>query len=189
MSSFLVTGFAPFGRDTLNPSGIIAEQFGGLSLPVAAEDALKIALEEMQNRGADFLLALGVAGGRPAVCVESVAFNEADYRTPDQAGNSWQGPIENGAPPSLSSPLNVLEIATAIRRSGVPAHVSRGAGRYVCNHFYFRLLQRFPDRCLFLHLPRLPEVEAAVDGAGPTMALEISERAVRAVMKHLRSLS
>ena len=186
-ASILVTGFLPFGKDTLNPSGLIAQRLGGIALPVAAEDALQMALAEMEARGSDFLLALGVAGGRAAVCVESVAVNQAQYRIPDHNGDQLNGPIASAGAPGVFSSLDTGAIVAAIRCSGVPATVSQDAGRYVCNHFYFRLLERLPGRCLFLHIPRLPEVEAALEegGAGPTMALETSERAVRAVIDFL----
>jgi pyroglutamyl-peptidase len=133
------------------------------------------------------VLALGVAGKRPAICVESTAFNEAEYFIPDHNGNLYENIIDADAAPTLVTPLDTLEIKCAILRSGVPAFMSEDAGRYVCNHFYFRLLQHLPARCLFLHLPRLPEVEAAHGGDGPTMTLETSERAVQAAIDYLQS--
>ena len=181
--SILVTGFGPFGDERVNPSGLVARRLGGLELPVAAEEAWQLTRAEIGRRGAVAVLALGVAGGRDRVCVEKWAANQTDYRLPDDAGRVWSGVLEGGAAADgLVTAAPAAEMARVMRRAGVPARVSRDAGRYVCNHFYYLLLRRLEGRAVFLHVPRLPE-EAARLGGGPSLRLDQVERAVRAGLR------
>jgi pyroglutamyl-peptidase len=82
----------------------------------------------------------------------------------------------------LATGLPAAALARAMRGAGVPARVSRDAGRYVCNHFYFLLLRRLAGRAVFVHVPRLPE-EAARLGGGPSLSLDQVEGAVRAGLR------
>lgn len=177
--SILVTGFGPFGDERVNPSGLVARRLGGLELPVAAEEAWEVTRAEMARRGAVAVLALGVAGGRDRVCVESRAVNRTDYPLPDDAGRVLRGMLDGGvAGADLATVVPAAEMARRMRQAGVPARVSRDAGRYVCNHFYYLLLRRLKGRAVFVHVPRLPE-EAGRLGGGPSLSLDQVERAVR----------
>lgn len=181
----LVTGFGPFGGEAINPSGVIAERLGGLCLPVAAEEAWEQTRAVMRRSGASIVLALGVAGGRSRVCVEKRAVNEAAYPLADDAGRVLAGPLrERSAPAVRETAFSAADIARAIRRRSVPAWVSRDAGRYVCNHFYYLLLERLEGRAVFLHIPRLPETVAPL-GGGPSLCLEDSMRAAAAALRFL----
>ena len=179
----LVTGFGPFGDERVNPSGLIARRLGGIELPVAADEAWERTREELQTRGCSGVLALGVAGGRDRVCVEARAANASDYRLPDDFGRRCGGVIDGSVPTlGLSSRVPASMMARRMRGVGVPARVSRDAGRYVCNHFYFLLLRRLAGRAVFVHVPRLPE-EAARLGGGPSLSLDQAERAVSAGLR------
>ncbi|MFN0125851.1 MAG: hypothetical protein ACKV19_04100 [Verrucomicrobiales bacterium] len=179
----LITGFGPFGAERLNPSGLVARRCGGLMLPVAAEEAWAMTRDEMRCRGATAVLALGVAGGRDRICVEKVAVNELAYSLADDDGRVLVGPVDGKvADRALGTLMPAAAVARAIRGVGVPARVSRDAGRFVCNHFYYLLLQHLGGRAVFLHLPRLPE-EAARLGGGPSLSLDQVERAVQASLR------
>jgi len=183
----LVTGFGPFGSERVNPSGLIARRLGGLELPVAAEEAWELTRAEMHRRGAVAVVALGVAGGRDRVCVEKWAANDSDYRLADDAGRVLSGVLETGRTMAgLATGQPAAQMARAMRRAGVPARVSRDAGRYVCNHFYFLLLRHLAGRAVFIHVPRLPE-EAARLGGGPSLSLDQVERAVRAGLRLMQA--
>lgn len=183
----LVTGFGPFGSERVNPSGVIAMRCGGLVLPVAAEEAWELTRAEMSRRRAVAVLALGVAGGRDRVCVEQWAANENAYALADDAGRVLTGVLDTGpagAAAGLATDFSAAAMARAMRGAGIPARVSRDAGRYVCNHFYFLLLRRLVGRAVFVHVPRLPE-EAARLGGGPSLSLDQAERAVRAGLRSM----
>lgn len=188
---YLVTGFGPFGNDTVNPAALLAEEWGGLVLPVAAEPAWELTRTALQTRGATGVIALGVAGGRAHFSVERQALNHNAYPIPDDQGRCLHGPIDPQLPPTarFTTRLACAPLARAVRAcrslEGRPlrARVSRDAGQYVCNHFYALLLRELEGRALFLHVPRLPEV-ARVTG-GPSWPLEDTRRAGRAVLRTL----
>ncbi len=92
----LVTGFEPFGGQSLNPSWEVARALHGLQLQGAQVVAVQLpcvfaqALPALQNALAqhtpDIVLALGQAEGRCDLSVERIAINVMDARIPDNAG-------------------------------------------------------------------------------------------------------
>ncbi|WIA13414.1 hypothetical protein OEZ85_006994 [Tetradesmus obliquus] len=92
------------------------------------------------------LLHLGVDNQRICLNLELQAFNNATFRCPDEAG--WQPSglvIEQGQGLGLSSvrstALPVQQLAQELHGAGFDCHVSRDAGRFVCNYIYHKSLQ------------------------------------------------
>ncbi|WIA33561.1 hypothetical protein OEZ86_006685 [Tetradesmus obliquus] len=92
------------------------------------------------------LLHLGVDNQRNCLNLELQAFNNATFRCPDEAG--WQPSglvIEQGQGLGLSSvrstALSVQQLAQELHGAGFDCHVSRDAGRFVCNYIYHKSLQ------------------------------------------------
>lgn len=92
------------------------------------------------------LLHLGVDNQRNCLNLELQAFNNATFRCPDEAG--WQPSglvIEQGQGLGLSSvrstALPVQQLAQELHGAGFDCHVSRDAGRFVCNYIYHKSLQ------------------------------------------------
>lgn len=185
----LVTGFEPFGDETLNPTAQILERLQAppgvtlerLVLPVVfgrSRHLLENAIETFQP---DIVLALGQAGGRALVSLERVAINLDDARIPDNAG---QQPVDTavieGGPAAYFSTLPVKRMLAALLEAGIPAHVSQSAGTYVCNHVMYGLLHTLEahpgTRGGFIHVPFLPE-QAARHGA-PSLGLDLQVRAI-----------
>lgn len=91
----LVTGFTPFGGETINPSweavralddSIAGADIIKCEIPTEFEasiDALKAAINAHQPNA---ILCVGQFGGSPSIQVERVAINLRDARTPDNAG-------------------------------------------------------------------------------------------------------
>ena len=92
----LLTGFAPFGGETTNPSWDAARALHGKridghvvvarQLPVTfggSLDALRAAIDEVHPV---LGLCVGQAGGRERLSLERVAINVDDARIPDNAG-------------------------------------------------------------------------------------------------------
>lgn len=192
----LVTGFEPFGGETVNPSWSVAaaldgERIGGLrvravQLPCvfgAALDALDAALAA--HRPA-LVLALGQAAGRCDFSLERVAINVDDARIADNAGaKPVDEPIVAGAPAGHFSTLPIKAIVVALRQAGLPASVSQSAGTFVCNHVFFGLMDRLAHRTGvrggFMHLPLLPE-QAARAPAQPSLPLDLMVSGTRLVL-------
>lgn len=168
----LVTGFEPFGGESINPSWLAAQALGGLSiagcrvhavcLPCVFGGSARAMQEALATHKPSVVLALGQAGGRAELSVERVAINVDDARIPDNAGaQPVDQPVMAGAPAAYFSRLPIKAIVAALREEGLPASVSQSAGTFVCNHVFFDLMhtlrRRRGVRAGFMHVPLLPE--------------------------------
>ena len=191
--TILLTGFEPFGGESVNPSWQVAQALDGaniagarvhaLQLPCvfgAARAALDTALQRLRPT---LVLALGQAGGREGFTVERVAINVDDGRIPDNAG---QQPIDEavvpGGPAAYFASLPIKAMVAALQQAGWPAAVSQTAGTYVCNHVFYGLMhslrRRRSVRAGFMHLPWLPE-QAAAQAGQPSLPLAVQTAGVR----------
>ena len=188
----LVTGFEPFGGETVNPAWEAVSRLpeivgpyciARLRVPVVFGEAGDLVTRAMDSFHADDVLCVGQAGGRDALMPELVAVNRRRGRTPDNAGNAPDGePCVPDGPSAYFSTLPVQAMAEASAAAGVRARVSYGAGLYVCNDLMYRVLhetRRAPVRAGFVHVPFLPE--QAKNGA-PSMPLEEIVRGLTAMI-------
>src|SRR5437879_2906061 len=86
----LLTGFAPFGGETVNPSWEVAKALDGRSfgdamvyakrLPVDCKRAAAAVMDEIARTPPTAVLGLGQAGGRPVLSLEQIAINLVDAR-------------------------------------------------------------------------------------------------------------
>lgn len=158
MTRVLVTGFEPFGEHQVNPSQLIAEELGGVVLPVSfarASDALRAALDE---RDPDLVVSFGLAAGATAVSVERFAHNFEEREAIDNEGTGGSGAeIDPDGPLALRSTLPVDEIVAALRAANIPAAPSRDAGGYLCNHVFYVLMSALRPGGAggFVHVPPL----------------------------------
>ncbi len=185
MKRLLITGFAPFGGDRVNPSWqavqALPETVGGWELykrelPVTfrgAPEALFAAVDEAEP---DAVLMVGLAASRGAVTPERQGVNEMVARIPDNEGNQPQNePVVPGGPEILFSTLPVEDMTEAIQTAGVPARLSDSAGRFVCNALLYSVLYRLeqaddPVPAAFIHVPATPELAEGKDW--PTLTLD-----------------
>jgi pyroglutamyl-peptidase len=153
MMRLLITGFAPFGGEEINPSWeavralperILEYELTKLRLPVVFGEAAKIAIAEAEKIRADVVLCIGQAGGRAEVCPELVGINLKNATIPDNEGNQPKDePIAEGGDCAYFSTLPVRKIADAISTAGIPSRLSYSAGAYVCNELLYSLLAHF----------------------------------------------
>ncbi len=178
----LVTGFDPFGGETVNPAWEAVQRLPDtvagwhitrLQVPTVfgtAGDTVLAAAAKLQPNA---ILCVGQAGGRTAVTPELVAINLRYGRIADNAGNAPQDvPVVSGGPAAYFSTLPVRDMAAAITAAGLPGQVSYSAGAFVCNDLLYTLLHHYngtPVRCAFLHVPFLPQ--QAKDGQ-PSLPLQ-----------------
>jgi pyroglutamyl-peptidase len=158
VSGVLVTGFEPFGKHDVNPSQLIAEELGGVVLPVSyarAADELRSALDDHDP---EIVIAFGLADERDAVTPERFAHNldESDETDNDDVPGSGAA-IDAAGPIAYRSTLPVDEIVATLRAHELPAAVSRDAGGYLCNHVFYLLMHTLkPGRMGgFVHVPPL----------------------------------
>jgi len=186
MRHILVTGFEPFGGETVNPSWEVVKQLEGITiddcrvvtrqLPCVFGESLTVLNSAIDELNPTVVVAVGQAGGRVDITVERVGINVDDARIPDNRG---QQPIDvaivpNG-PAAWFSSLPIKAMVAAMREKGIPASVSQTAGTFVCNHVMYGLVHKIRERTYvkggFIHIPYLPEQAAAHAGA-PSMAAQ-----------------
>jgi pyroglutamyl-peptidase len=171
--TILVTGFEPFGGETINASWEAAQKLEGWRhgdavaaarlLPCAYETSVKTLISMIETLRPDALLMTGQAARRGVVTVERFARNRDDARAPDNNGVLRRAlRISRSAPEWLEAAASVRIITRAINETGIPARMSRTAGAFVCNHLYFGALQYLSEKrsaipAVFLHLPVTPE--------------------------------
>ena len=177
----LVTGFEPFGGQSLNPSWEVARALHGLKLegaqvtsvqlPCVFAQALPALQQALAHLSPDIVLALGQAEGRCDFSVERVAINVQDARIPDNAGAQ---PIDvlviAGGPAAYFSTLPIKTLVAGLKAAGFPASVSQTAGTFVCNQVFYALQHSLAGLGVhsgFVHLPLLPE--QAAQWKGPTL--------------------
>ncbi|WP_425107077.1 peptidase C15 [Ancylobacter sp.] len=144
----LITGFGHFPGMPANPSAQLARHLarsrpaGGARterrlLATRWDEAAGFPALLAQTRP-DILLMLGVAARRRLVSIEIVGRN-ATGAFPDAAGHRPASHVlEPGAPAQRALAARPAPLLAALRAAGVPAHLSRHAGRYVCNALAFR---------------------------------------------------
>ena len=193
MKHLLITGFDPFGGETVNPSweavsrlpDTIGEyRLTKLQIPTVFSLAARTVLDAAGDDIPDVILCIGQAGGRDAVTPERIAINMAGAAKPDNAGNLlWEQPVVPGGPDGIFATVPVRAMADAICAAGLPGKVSNTAGTFVCNDTLYRLLHHFAGtsvRAGFIHVPFLPG--QAKEGV-PAMPLEDTIRALIAAIE------
>lgn len=193
----LLTGFEPFGGETLNPAleivraldgtTIGASRVAGATLPVSFAAAPPILEGLLAQHRPGIALAIGQAGGRASLSLERVAINLVDARIADNDGlQPVDVAVFPGAPQALFATLPVKAMTAAMLARGVPAALSLSAGSFVCNQVFYALLHfahlQHPGlRAGFLHVPWLP-AQAARHPGQPCMALADMVEGVRAAL-------
>jgi pyroglutamyl-peptidase len=166
----LITGFDPFGGQTVNPSWLAVEKLpdrvGEFAvhkrmIPTVFGKAAEAVLEAAAQVQPDVILCVGQAGGREAVTPERIGVNIRDARIADNAGNQPKGEfVASDGPAAYFATVPVEKMAQAIRDAGIPATVSNSAGAFVCNDVLYSLLHHYAGteiRVGFIHVPYVPE--------------------------------
>ena len=192
----IVTGFDPFGGETINPSiecvkalpEIEGVELIRLELPTVFKESAKRLNEVINDVKPDAVLSVGQAGGRAGITMERIAINVDDARIPD---NISQQPIDKtiqteGAAAYFST-LPIKRIVKAIRETGISAEVSNSAGTFVCNHIMYQALFAAtkadkPFKAGFMHIPFIPEQTTDK----PSLSLEESTKALQIAIETIR---
>ena len=193
MTKVLLTGFEPFGKATLNPSGEIVKQISGDNivtaiLPVAYAQSAEALLALIEQHNPDVVISLGQAEGRTQITPERIAINLDDARLADNEGvTRIDELILVGGPVAYESTLPIKAFVKAINDSGIPAAVSLSAGAFMCNHIFYVMQNKFAEtsvRSGFVHVPLMDEQAGEFPGL-PTMPLDQMVKAVRAMLEAL----
>ena len=193
MKKLLITGFEPFGGETINPSWdavcLLPEEIGEYSLtklliPVIFGESAQKVIDEAEKLSPDVILCIGQAGGRDAITPEMVGINLRHTSIPDNGGNQPSDEkIIEGGDAAYFSTLPVRKIAENIKAAGIASKVSYSAGAYVCNDVIYTLLAKFHGtntRVGFIHVPYSTEQNKT-----PSMPLD---EIIKAIVVAINSL-
>ena len=172
MKKVLITGFDPFGGESMNPAYEavkgLQDKIGGaeiikVEIPTVFNESIDLLEQAIDKHQPDFVICVGQAGNRFGVTPERVAINVDDARIPDNKGKQpIDHAIKTDGEPAYFSTLPVKAITEAIKKAGVPSTVSNTAGTFVCNHLMYGLLYLIDKKGLntkggFIHVPYASE--------------------------------
>lgn len=196
----LITGFEPFGGESVNPSfeaiSRLPDKIGDVEilkarLPVSFIRSGTTLETLIMDFRPDTVICVGQAGGYAGIALERVAINLRDAVIPDNDGmKPVDEPVVPGGPAAYFSSLPVKGMVVALKQNGIPAFVSHSAGTYVCNNVMYTLLhsiqaKSLPIRGGFIHVPYSMEQAATKPSGTPSMALSQMTRALELVVRSL----
>ncbi len=169
MIKVLITGFKPFGGETINPSyeaikaldrRILDCELYTLELPVVFYESSRIIVEKIHEIMPDIVIMVGQAGGRKEISIERVAINLDDTIIPDQNGVvPYDDPISLFGPQAYFSTLPSKLIVEALHEKHIPSSLSYSAGTYLCNHVFYSVMHDLEHsqfkhmKAGFIHVP------------------------------------
>ena len=168
----LVTGFDPFGEDSINPAieavKLLPDEIDDveiikLEIPTVFYKSADVVREAIEKEQPDYVLNIGQAGGRAELTPERVAINIDDARIEDNEGQQpIDKVIQKEGEPAYFSKLPVKAMVDYMKKENIPASVSNTAGTFVCNHIMYQTLYLamtdYPEvKAGFMHIPFLPE--------------------------------
>ena len=193
MKKLLITGFEPFGGETINPSWEavlrLPSEIKGylltkLRIPVTFGEAAQAVIKTAGEISPDVILCIGQAGGRDAVTPELVGINLRHASIPDNSGYQPKDePIVKDGDAAYFSTLPVRKLADVINAEGVPSRVSYSAGAYVCNDVIYTLLSHYSGsttRVGFIHIPYSSE-----QNKEPSMDIEQMVKALMVAIENI----
>lgn len=188
----LITGFDPFGGETVNPSWeavrLLPEEIGAcrltkLQIPTVFGRAAETVLAASEKLQPDVILFIGQAGGRSGITPEVVGINLREARLPDNAGNQpTDVPVVENGPAAYFATVPVRAMVKAVNDAGISAALSYSAGTFVCNDVLYSLLHHYHGTATkvgFVHVPFLPE---QAEENVPAMPLEQMTAALTAAI-------
>jgi pyroglutamyl-peptidase len=171
--TILVTGFGPFPGAPFNPTGPLVERLARLRRPGLANTKIishifstsYAAVERdlprlLARHKPDALLMFGLAPRARALRIETRARNSVSL-LPDAGGVALRRlTIAADRPAALAMPAPARRRLAAVSAAGVPATLSRDAGRYLCNYLCWRAAEAAgkpgsPRVAAFIHVPKI----------------------------------
>ena len=194
----LVTGFEPFGGETVNPAYLavclLPDEIEGAQIikkeiPTAfyeSRQKLKTVIQELKP---DMVLCIGQAGGRADITMEKVAINLIEAGIADNNGiQPMDEAIDSKGPVAYFSNLPLKAMVEEIRKSGIPASISYTAGTYVCNYLFYCLLHEIartnPQMSGgFIHVPFATQQGIDKNSSIPTMEIVTIGKGIEAAIR------
>lgn len=168
--TIILTGFAPFGNYTANPTEDLAKKYMGykttndrlvisIVLPCTYFGAFKMLKKLIKEEEPYAVISTGLSSSVRRVRIESTFKNKLEGKYPDANGMMPLGiPIEYNAPKTLVSQVNHLYLTNILRMNKIPVEISKDADAYICNSLGYLTTKYILDNDLFaknvfLHIP------------------------------------
>jgi len=166
-TEILITGFGPFLKHKINPSGTVAQALSGgktYGFRIRGQvldvsyDACTDFVNSL-NKRTEFkaIIMLGLRANRVRIGLERIAINLEDSKHKDQSGKIANSiSIDPEGPDGIFSTLPLKKIATELKSHGFNCEISNTAGTYVCNALFYRVMRlcvRSGVPAGFIHLP------------------------------------
>ena len=196
----LITGFDPFGGESINPAweavNAMQNEIDGievvkLQIPTVFKKSAEKLFTGIEEHKPNVVICVGQAGGRYDMSIERVAINMDDGRIPDNEGyQPIDTPVYEDGENAYFATLPIKGIVEEIKAANIPASVSNTAGTYVCNHIMYSLLYYVSKNNLdikggFIHVPYI--TQQVVDKKNMSyMEVETITRALESAVKALK---
>lgn len=194
----LITGFDPFGGETVNPAyeavKLLPEEICGaeiikLEIPTVYTKSGAVVEKAIEEHQPDVVLCIGQAGGRSSIQIEKVAINLAEARIKDNEGNRpMDVALHEDGENAYFTNLPCKAVVNELRSNNIPAHISYTAGTFVCNDVMYHLLYLISKkyntiRGGFIHVPYALEQVIDKPAGTPAMSLETIARGLELAIK------
>lgn len=193
----LITGFDPFGGESINPAleavkmlpdTILDSKVIKLEIPTVFRKSLDVIEKSIKEHDPDVVISIGQASGRFAIMPERVAINIDDARIPDNEKNQPIDEIifEDGESAYFSN-LPIKAMVEEMKNDCIPAAVSNTAGTFVCNHVMYGVLHLIKTKYKnirggFIHVPCIPAQVINKPGI-PSMSTEDISKGLEASIR------
>ena len=200
--TILVTGFDPFGGESLNPAWEAVKELPDYicgcrivkkMIPTVAEKSIEETISAIKESNAFCCLSIGQAGGRDKISIERVAINRNEFKIPDNEGNVLVDcKVREDGPDEYLSNLPINQIYEALQENNIPSEVSNSAGLFVCNHLFYGIrhyctINSENIMSGFIHVPYLPE-QAEKNGKDCSMPLYMIIKAIEVALYAIASI-
>jgi len=161
MKKLILTAFEPFGDNNINPTIDILNNIPNVVnniriikkvLPVVYDKCFDILKPIIEKEEPDYIIGMGLAGGRKGICIERIAVNMKSASISDNEGNIYHGKEikENGIVGYFTNlPHNQLMVDKKI-------DYSFSAGTYICNNLFYLIMEYVNNKDIhggFIHVP------------------------------------
>lgn len=144
----LISAFKPFNNMPNNYSSEVLNYISGVDkviLDVVYDKCFIDLKNQFDLDSYDLIIALGEARMRKVLTVEQRAINLANCSLADNDGVLKKEEV--------IVPNREEYLYTLLPIEDMDIEVSLDAGRFVCNNIYYHLLNNYPKKSLFIHIP------------------------------------
>lgn len=167
----LITGFDPFGGESINPAleavmklpdTICGAEIIKIEIPTVFRKSLEKIEENIIKHNPDIVISVGQAGGRFGITPERIAINVDDARIPDnESKQPIDVPVFEDGENAYFTTLPIKAMIEEMKSENIPCSVSNTAGTFVCNHVMYGILymaaKKYPNiKGGFIHVPYIP---------------------------------